>query len=151
MKLDLEPMGTLTVHTGGGSWNFSGGPIAGRSCTAFESVEWTSPYFEATSVWANGSYRNGPEIAEPNIRIMFNTDDGALLYLDYLARVHLPSNIAGESPSVLHGAVEIDETHRLAWLNRTALVGYGILDLTVNTMTYEMGVLRWPGDVGPRR
>lgn len=151
MKLDLQPCGTLVVHTGGGSWNFADGPIAGRSCTAFERVTWTNPFFTATSVWANGTYRNGPEIAEPNIRIMFRCEDGDLLYLDYLARVHLPSNVTGASPSILHGALEVpSSTPRLEWLNRTAVVGHGRLDMASSTMTYEIGVLRWPDDTGPR-
>ena len=42
---------------------------------------------------------------------------------------------------------EVDEGNAgYAWLNRTAVVGHGILDLTEGTMTYEMGVLRWDGD-----
>lgn len=150
MKLALQPFGTLTVHTGGGTWNFANGPIAGRSCTQFERVEWTNPYFSATSLWANGTYRNGPAIAEPNIRILFRTEDESLLYLEYLARAHLPTHVAGASPSILHGSLEIDEAHpRLAWLNRTAIVGYGSFDLAARTMTYEVGILRWPDDPGP--
>ena len=34
MALDLENMGTLVVHIDA-TWNFAGGPIAGRSCSAF--------------------------------------------------------------------------------------------------------------------
>lgn len=151
MTLTLQPFGTLTVHTGGGSWSFADGPIAGRSVTAFERVEWTNELFTATSVWANGTYRNGPEIAEPNIRIMFRCDDDSLLYVDYLARVHLPSNVTGATPSILHGAIEVPEANaRLAWLNRTAIVGHGLLDTAHFTMTYHIAVLRWPDDIGPR-
>ena len=49
------------------------------------------------------------------------------------------------------GAIEVEERNaRLAWLNRTAVVGRGMLDLSSATMTYQLGVLRWPGDLGPR-
>lgn len=151
MTLTLQPFGTLVVHTGGGSWSFDNGPIAGRSCTAFERVEWTNDTFCATSVWANGTYRNGRELAEPNIRAMFRCENGAYFYLEYLARVHLPSNIDGTTPSILHGALEVPESDaRLAWLNRTAVVGHGLLDMAARTMTYSIDVLRWPEDVGPR-
>lgn len=151
MNLALEPLGTLTVHTGGGSWNFGDGPLGGRSCTAFERVVWTNHRFTATSMWANGTYRNGPEMAEPNIRVMFRCDDDSLFYLEYLARVHLPTHTRGASPSLLRGALEVPETNeRLAWLNHTAIVGRGSLDLGASTMTYDIGVLRWPDDRGPR-
>lgn len=146
MRMRLDPMGTLTVHTDS-SWNFADGPLGGRSCTSFREVTWESDHLTARSVWANGSYRNGPEIAEPNIRIMFRTDDDVLLYLDYVARVHLPTNVTGASPSILTGRIEVDDGNTsYAWLNRTAVVGHGVLDLNAGTMTYEMGVLRWDGD-----
>jgi len=54
------------------------------------------------------------------------------------------------SPPRLHGAIEVEESQpQRAWLDRTAVVGYGILDLAAAAMTYEMGVLRWPDDIGP--
>ena len=149
MELQLEPLGVLTVHTDQ-SWNFANGPLGGRSCTAFREVVWEGQHLRATSVWANGTYRNGIEIAEPNIRVLFRTDDDVSLYLDYVARVHLPTNVHGATPSILSGRVEVDEASRYAWLNRTAVVGHGMLDLDAGTMTYEMGVLRWPADLGPR-
>lgn len=147
MRFRLEPMGTLTVHTEA-SWNFDNGPLGGRSCTAFREVVWDCDALRARSVWSNGSYRNGAEIAEPNIRVMFRTDDDVLLYLEYVARAHLPSHIEGTTPSILTGRIEVDDSHaRYAWLNRTAVAGHGILDLAQGTMTYEMGAIRWDGDL----
>ena len=115
---------------------------------------WDNDVFRARSVWANGSYQTGPEVAEPNIRVLFRADDDTLVYLDYLVRVHLPSHVLpvgspGKSPALLSGRLEIDEAHPLAWLNRTQVIGDGTLDLTAKTQSYEMYVLRWPGDLGP--
>ena len=92
MTLTLQPFGELVVHIDD-TWNFSNGPISGRSCTSFREVVWDNDVFRARSVWANGSYQTGPEVAEPNIRVLFRTDDDTLVYLDYLVRVHLPTHV----------------------------------------------------------
>jgi hypothetical protein len=131
------------------------GPVSGRSCSSFREVVWDSPHLKARSVWGNGSYQNGPEIAEPNIRVMFSSDDGTLLYLDYLVRVHLPTHTLpvgspGKSPAIMSGRLEVDESNpKYAWLNRTQVVGMGTLDLVAMTQSYDMCVLRWDGDAGP--
>ena len=153
MNLTLQPFGQLVVHIDD-TWNFSNGPISGRSCTSFREVVWDNDVFRCRSVWANGSYQTGPEVAEPNIRVLFRADDDTLIYLDYLVRVHLPSHILpvdapGKSPALLSGRLEIDEAHPLAWLNRTQVIGDGTLDLSAKTQSYAMYVLRWPGDLGP--
>jgi hypothetical protein len=142
-------MGVLTVHVDQ-SWNFSNGPISGRSCSAFAGVDWVSPQLTAKSVWANGSYVTGPEVGEPNIRIMFRTDDDVLIYLDYLVRVHLPTHTPGDTPAIMSGRLEVDDTNdRYRWLNRTQVLGIGQLDMEAKTQTYQMSVLRWEGDIGP--
>jgi hypothetical protein len=154
MSLTFEPFGTLVVHIDD-TWNFANGPISGRSCTTFTEVVWDTDLFHARSVWANGSYPTGPEVAEPNIRVLFRVDDDTLVYLDYFVRVHLPTHVLpvgspGKSPALLSGRLEVDEAHPgLAWLNRTQVVGEGTLDLAAKTQSYEMYVLRWPGDPGP--
>ena len=154
MTLRLEPMGSLIVYIDD-SWNFMNGPISGRSCSSFREVVWESPQLTARSVWGNGSYQNGPEVAEPNIRVMFRVDDGTLLYLDYLVRVHLPSHTLpvgaeGKTPAIMSGRLEVDEANpKYAWLNRTQVVGFGTLDLVAKTQSYDMQVLRWDGDTGP--
>jgi hypothetical protein len=150
MALDLENMGTLVVHIDA-TWNFAGGPIAGRSCSAFREIIWTGPWLKARSVWGHGSYQNGAEIAEANIRALFHTDDATQIYLDYIVRAHLPSHLRGETPAIMSGRLEVEETNKkYAWLNRTQIVGYGILDLDAKTQTYEVHVLRWQADSGPQ-
>ena len=149
MPLRLESMGLLTVHVDR-SWNFSNGPVGARSCSAFAGVDWVSPYWSARSEWANGSYLAGPEIAQPNIRVLFRTDDDVFLYLDYSARAHLPSHTPGDSPAIMAGRLEVDDAiPRYRWLNRTQVVGFGQLDMVARTQTYQMSVLRWEGDLGP--
>ena len=150
MSLRLEPMGTLVVHIDQ-SWRLTNGPVSGRSCTTFREVVWDSPYLSARSLWANGTYQYGPEIAEPNIRVLFRTEDDVLLYLDYLVRIHHPTHNAERSPAIMSGRLEIDDANeKYRWLNRTQVMGYGRLDMTARTQTYEMSVLRWADDTGPR-
>lgn len=147
MALALDPLGELVVHLHE-SWNFMDGPLGGRSCSTFRGVEWSSDALRARSLWANGSYRNGPEVAEANIRVLFQTDDDALVYLDYLVRVHLPSHVLpvgspGKTPAIMSGRVEThDSNPRYAWLNRTQVVGDGTLDLVEMTQRYDMYALR---------
>src|SRR2546423_1916922 len=90
MALALEPIGTLVVHIDQ-SWRIGNGPAGGRSCSSFREVTWQSHTFDAHSVWGNGSYRES-EITEANIRVMFTTVDDAFIFLDYVARVHLPTH-----------------------------------------------------------
>jgi hypothetical protein len=155
VTLNLQPFGQLVVHIDE-SWSFDNGPISGRSCTTFREVTWSNDAFTALSLWANGSYQTGPEVAEPNIRVLFRSSDGTLIYLDYLVRVHLPTHTLPpgapeKTPALLSGRLEIDEAHpNLAWLNRTHVVGEGDLDLTAKTQSYDMFVMRWHGDLGPR-
>ena len=142
MPLQLAPMGTLTVYVER-SWSFASGPLGGRSCSAFREVVWESDALSARSLWANGSYRNGPSVAEPNIRALLADRDGVLLYLDYVARIELASHIAGRSPAMMTGRIEVDDAvARYAWLNRTQVVGRGMLDMSAMTQTYEMYALR---------
>jgi hypothetical protein len=154
VKLRMERLGTLVVHIDE-SWQFANGPVCGRSCTSFREVVWESAHLTARSVWGNGSYQNGPEVAEPNIRVMFRADDGTMIYLDYMVRVHIPSHMLLEdtpekSPAIMSGRLEVDQANaKYAWLNRTQVVGYGTLDMRAKTQSYEMHVLRWDGDTGP--
>lgn len=150
MSLQLQSMGSLVVHIDE-TWNFNGGPIAGRSCTSMREVVLDGPFVKARSLWANGSYQNGPEMADATIRVLFRTDDGVLLYLDYLSRVHLPSHTQGKSPAILTGRFEVAESNsKYAWLNRTSIAGYGMLDLVARTQSYDAYVLRFDGDIGPK-
>ena len=149
MTFSLESMGTLVVHIDD-TWNFAGGPIAGRSCTAFREIIWTGPWLNARSIWGHGSYQNGAEIAEANIRALFRTDDATQIYLDYTARLHLQSHLLGETPAIMSGRLEVEDANKkYAWLNRTQIVGYGRLDLDAKTQSYQVHVLRWGGDSGP--
>lgn len=150
MSLRLESMGTLVVHIDQ-SWGFEHGPIAARSCSSFRQVVWECPLFTARSVWANGAYLHGARVAEPNIRIMFGTDDESSLYLEYAARADLPTHHLGQSPVIMTGRIEADETNpKYNWFNRTQIVGRGMLDLGAGIQSYEISALRWDGDTGPR-
>lgn len=151
MSLQLETIGSLVVHIDQ-TWQFDGGPVYGRSCTSMREVVIDGPHLKARSLWANGSYQNGPEMAEANVRVLFRSDDGVQLYLDYVARVHLPTHVQGHSPAILSGRFEVvDSNPKYAWLNRTSIAGHGMLDLRAKTQTYDAYVLRFDDDIGPRR
>jgi hypothetical protein len=141
VPLSLAPMGTLTVFIDR-SWDFSG-PIWGRSCSAFREAVWDCDEFVLRSVWANGTYTRGADVAQVNVRVMFQGAGDLLVYVDYLARGDLPPHVEGRAPVIMTGRVEIDEKHeRHRWLNRTQVVGRGMLDMALRTQTYEMYALR---------
>ena len=72
-----------------------------------------------------------------NIKISDGEEGNFLFDITTTTVIHLPE-----------GMTEVDDDNAAyAWLNRTAVVGHGILDLSKGTMTYEMGVLRWDGDL----
>jgi hypothetical protein len=134
-------MGTLVVHIDR-SWDFEG-PLWGRSCSLFREATWECDEFRLRSLWANGTYTRGADVAQVNVRAMFQGEGDLLVYVDYLARGDLPEHIAGRAPVVMTGRVEIDEQHaRHRWLNRTQVVGRGMLDMALRTQTYEMYALR---------
>lgn len=147
MSLVLKPMGRLTVIPTK-QHEVTHGPIGRRTVTEFESVRWECELFSARSLWANGVYLAGTTgIAEPEIRIMFETDSGELLYVSYLARVDLEKQSSGQVPGPLStGRVET-QADRLLWLNETAIVGDGLFSVQEHrmSMVYEVYVLERAG------
>ena len=138
MPLELAPFGTLTVHSGE-SWRLASGPRGARSVTSFDSLTWEAEGFRARAHWANGTYLAGPEIAEVNVRAMLETDDGALVYLDYVGRF-VPAQMGSEGGPVYSTGRFETADERYAWLNATQAVGKGTRSGDV--LTYEMYVLR---------
>lgn len=137
MTLELTGLGTLAVRTGD-SWRFSRGPLGGRSVSILPGATWESERVRAEAVWINGTYRSGREIAEVNVRAMLETDDGALLYLDYFGRFR-PMQMASEGgPVIMSGRVDTDD-ERYAWLNATQVVGKG--QLADEVLGYELYAL----------
>ncbi len=136
MTLELSSLGTFTVHAGP-SWRFSRGPLGTRSVSEFEGVTWESERVRARSVWANGTYRSGETIAEVHVRAMLETDDEAMLYIDYLGRFRRREMGAG-GREIMSGRIETAD-ERYDWLNATQVVGKGTL--FEDTMTYELYAL----------
>jgi hypothetical protein len=132
-------MGQIVVEVEqGASWAFQDGPFGGRSCTRFRGIVWKAPSFEATSLWANGTYRSGAEAADAEIRAMLQSDDETLMYLRYVARFSLVS-----TPSfTLTGQVEASaKSPRFKWTDLAQIVGVGELDTSTWLLTYDVGVL----------
>ena len=103
-----------------------------------EGATWESDRVRAEAVWINGTYRSGRETAEVNVRAMLETDDGALLYIDYVGRFR-PQLMGTEGgPVMMSGRVDTPD-ERYDWLNATQVVGKGTLSDEV--MTYELYAL----------
>ena len=143
MTLELEPLGSFVVHLNAdGTWRLPNGPLGARSTTQFREAVWESDRIRARSLWANGTYRGGPRLIEVEVRAMLQTDDGALLFLQYVGRADFEKHAAGETPVISTGRVEAPEPGPYAWLNDTAVVGKGMLDLAAGTQSYAFYVLR---------
>lgn len=142
MPVELEAMGTLTVHLRtSDTWRLTG-PFGDRSCTDFDHIDWVSPLFTARSDWANGTFRGGVAVAEPQVQALFHTDIGDDFYLRYICRLDTESHLRGESPVFMCGSFEANDHGPLSWLNRTMIVGSGALDLDAQTQTFDVAVLR---------
>jgi len=150
MALTLEPLGRLIVFATE-SFSIAGGPRGTRSATNFEKVLWTGPVLQATSRWANGTYLATEFVAEPNIRVFFETneDEPASLFLDYRARFEIDRDLQqqtgqpspGANPVYLAGRIETTDA-RHAWLNATQIVGKGGFDIERLVLSYEIHALR---------
>ncbi len=151
MGLVLKPLGRIVVHVER-SHEFEAGPKGTRSVSDFESVTWQGDVINARSLWANGSYTTGATgISEPEIRALFRTDDGAMIFLHYWCRVDMgklrSQSVAGP---LLAGRIETND-ERYAWLNETHVVGDGMYTQAVDAdgapqpsgsrMEYEMYAL----------
>jgi hypothetical protein len=71
-----------------------------------------------------------------DVRALFETDDGALVFVQYNGRIDL----AGDA-SVVYNAPRFETgDERYRWLNKIQAVGKGVLD--GNTLTYELYEVR---------
>lgn len=140
--LKLLPLGQLALHVDQ-SWEMNG-PIWTRSVTAMKFAEWNSELFRLRSLWANGSYQRGKDVAQVTVRALFEDQDGVKLFLDYLVRTDMPLHVQGKHPVIMSGRVEADEAiEKYRWLNRTQVVGKGYLSQERRTQTYDMYALAW--------
>lgn len=143
MSLELEPLGRFTVHIDtSATWRMPEGPLGARSTTTFREVVWESDRVRARSLWANGTYIAGARILEVEVRAMMQTDDEQLLFVSYLGRADFVRHSAGETPVISTGRVEAPEPGPYSWMNDTAVVGKGILDMQAGTQSYEFYWLR---------
>ena len=140
MGLELRPLGVLIVHAfPDGSFSFDDGPKGTRSVSSFREILWEGEGINARSKWANGTYVSNSGVTEVEVRAMFETDDDALIYMQYIARVDLDKAMqgAGQISALSAGQCETSDD-RYAWLNFTQLVGGGWLDFDPPKLTYEI-------------
>jgi len=144
MGLELVPMGTQVVYpTKDASWRFEGGPHGTRSVSNFDEIVWKSEQLNARTHWAQGTYTQSAGVTEVEVRAMFETDDQALIYMQYVARVDLEIAMAGPSKIAAINAGRFETSaEQYQWLNYTQAVGSGRFDFSVPTMSYDMYVLK---------
>jgi hypothetical protein len=150
MAIELQSLGRLDIYANA-SWSIAEGPRGTRSVTTFDKVLWRGPVLNARSLWANGTYLATEQIAEPNIRALFETEDDepATLFLEYHARFAVDAAVReqtgqpspGENPVYLAGRIETDDD-RYTWLNATQIVGKGGFDAKRLVLSYEIHALR---------
>ena len=140
-QLKLHPLGTLVLHPVE-SWRGQPGPISQRSASLIGKCSWDCERFNLTATNAFGTYWEGPDAAQVSVRTVFKDVDGVFLFLEYLARNHMPTHSTGQTPGYLAGQVDTDPANeKYAWLNRTQVVGRGMLTYDPLVQTYEMYAL----------
>ena len=70
--------------------------------------------------------------AAVDVRITLETDDGALVFVEYRGRSNLETGIAYSAPTFQTGDA------RYAWMNRIQAVAKGVFDADAMTLTYPM-------------
>jgi hypothetical protein len=70
--------------------------------------------------------------ATVDVRMTVETDDGALVFVEYQGRSNLETGIAYSAPTFRTGDA------RYAWMNRIQTVAKGVFDSEAMTMTYPM-------------
>ena len=123
--INVYELGKMTIYPDE-SWRFEGGPKGTRSVSRFKNAKWVGDGIRAESLWGNGTYTSSPEgIVEVTVRFLFETDDDALLYVDYLARFDWDEQASGVvAGPIMTGRIETND-ERYAWLNKTQLIGKG--------------------------
>jgi hypothetical protein len=141
MTLTLRPFGNMHVYPGFRTSH--NGPLAIRSATRLERVEWTTDVLGDVSMEIGmGSYLQGPYAAHVNVRLALRAGDGTQFFFNYISVGEMESHIRGETPVMLAGQIEIDPgLERYAWLNRVQLVGRGMLTTDPLCQSYEMACL----------
>lgn len=141
MTLALRPFGTMKVFPAISLRH--AGPIAVRSTTRIDRVEWrTDAWGDATLHFGMGTYLHGPGAGHVNVRLALRTGDGVDFYFDYISRGDMDRHITGEAPIFLAGQIEIDpDNAKYAALNHVQFVGRGMLTRDPLCQTYDMAIL----------
>lgn len=141
MTLQLRPLGIMRVFPG--FWTSHDGPLAIRSATRIDSVEWSTDLLgDVTMEIGMGTYLQGPHAAHVSVQLALRAADGTQFFFKYISVGEMEPHIRGETPVMLAGQIEIDPANEAyAWLNRVQLVGRGMLTTEPLCQTYEMAYL----------
>lgn len=141
MALALRPMGQMRVFPGLSSQN--PGPLAFRSATRLDRVEWRSDVLGAATLhFGMGSYLQGPGAAQVTVRLALETEDKVPFYFEYISRGNMALHMKGDAPIMLAGQFDIDpDNAKYGWLNHVQVVGRGMLTRDPMCQSYEMAIL----------
>ena len=140
MTIELVPLTTATIQLKD-PIVIAGGPSGTRMIVEVESAVLEG---ERLSGKLRGSAAAdwltvGPDATGTlDVRITFETDDGAVIFVQYGGRLDLAKPL-GEAPLYTAPLYETGD-ERYAWLNKVQSVGKGALD--GQTLTYEIYELR---------
>jgi hypothetical protein len=139
-NLKLIPLGTMILYP---EQSCQGpGRISRRSASLIGKCTWESDRFSLTATNAFGTYWQGPDAAQVSVRVAFKDEEGAFIFLEYLARNEIVSHSEGKTPGYLAGQIDTDPANeKYAWLNRTHVIGRGMITLDPVAQTYEMYAL----------
>jgi hypothetical protein len=142
MALKLIPVGNLTVWSTVANVLQGPGPVTFRSLSAFTRALWEGDGFVLDSHIGMGGFVMGPEVAHVDVRLAFHDPEGVNLFFDYTSRASMPTLLAEKSAAYLSGRVDVDDTaKKYAWLNRTQIVGRGMMNAAERTVKYELYAL----------
>lgn len=136
--MEMHPLGTMRIFP---RVNFRyDGPLATRSLTDFERVDWsTGLWGDVTMQSGMGCYLDGPGGAKIDGRIAFTTASGIPFLFQYISVGDMDTHITGETPIFLAGQLEVDcADANLSWLNHVQIVGEGMLTLEPLCQEYKM-------------
>jgi hypothetical protein len=143
MALELIPLGRLRVWAALDRVIQGAGPISGRTLSVFQRVLWETDKFTLDTASGSGAYVMGEDVAQIDVKVAFRDAEGTAIFLDYLTRASMPLLSAGKAPGYMTGHVDVaDSATKYAWLNRTQIVGKGMVTFDPVTLDYEVFVLK---------
>ncbi|WAH55386.1 DUF3237 domain-containing protein [Pseudomonas silvicola] len=137
MTINLIPLAVGSVKTGAPSF-IKNGPKGTRILVDVSEGHWEGERLRATQKGiAAGDWAHMDEqgIVSVDVRMLLETHDGALIYVNYQGRVDASKQ--GNAPIWIAPTFETGDS-RYTWLNKIQAVGKGHKDLESGKLIYEL-------------